>query len=78
MNLETKLFGFWLILLVLSYVIAKLDYIFSGTHMYFKYYDSWTSALHYTIRYLGIFAIVVIAFVQLTSYFFTGKFQPFP
>lgn len=78
MNLETKLFIYWLIVLVISYVIARLDYILSGINLYFKYYDSWTTGLHYVIRYLGIFVIVVIAIVQLTSYFFTGKFQPFP
>jgi hypothetical protein len=77
MNFETKLFVFWLILLVFSYVIAMLDYILSGTNVYFKYFDSWTIGLHYAIQYLGIFAIVVIVFIQLTSYFFTGKFQPF-
>lgn len=78
MNFETKLFVYWLILLLTSYVIAKLDYIFSGTKLYFKYYYSWTTALHYAIRYLGISIIVVVAFVQFTSYFLTGKFQPFP
>ena len=77
MNFETKLFIYWLFLLVVSYVIARLDYIFSGTNMYFKYYDSWTVGIHYAIRYLGIFVIVAVVFIQITSYFFTGKFQPF-
>jgi len=72
--LELKIFTYWICLLVISYAIAKLDYFFSGTSVYFKFYDSWTSAIYNIIKILGLFVIACWLFMQFTNYFFKGDF----
>lgn len=74
MNLELKIFIYWLILLSISYIIAKLDWMLNCPNIYFKYYDSFTNGLFMTIKYLGLFGIIVWLFAQFTNYFWKGEF----
>ena len=74
MNFEIKIFTYWFILLIASYVIAKLDYHFSKPNVYFKYYESFSSFVYFGIKYIGILGIGFWVFMQFTNYFFNGEF----
>ncbi|OYX86799.1 MAG: hypothetical protein B7Y83_00225 [Flavobacteriales bacterium 32-34-25] len=76
MYIEIKIFFYWLILLSLFYVIAKIDHFLKGGNVYFKYYDSWTVAFYYFLLYVGLFVNCLFAFMQFTNYFFKGIFIP--
>lgn len=74
MILELRIFAFWLCLLSFFYVIAKLDHHFSRTNVYFKFYDSTSSTVYYTIKMFGFIVIGFWVLVQFTNYFFKGEF----
>jgi hypothetical protein len=74
--IELKIFAYWICLLIISYIIARLDHFFSRTNVYFKYYDSWTRAIYNVVKIIGLFIIICWLFIQFTNYFFKGEFVP--
>jgi hypothetical protein len=74
MILELRIFAFWLCLTSFFYVIAKLEHHFSRTNVYFKFYDSMSHCVYYTVKIFGLIIIGFWVLVQFTNYFFKGEF----
>jgi hypothetical protein len=72
MNLEIKIFICWIVIFVLSYITARLDYAKNGYPLSFKYYTSPFVGFYYILKYFGIaiwscFFIIEIIYYLLTN-----------
>ncbi|SNR38900.1 hypothetical protein SAMN04487979_104284 [Flavobacterium sp. ov086] len=65
MNLETTILIYWLILLGVSYAIAKKYYYLNNTIIYSKQLENWTISLFYFLKFIGIGIVCSWIFLQL-------------
>jgi hypothetical protein len=72
MNLETKIFACWIVLFLLSYLFARLDYAKHGYPLSFKYYNSPMIGIFYILKYFGIGIWCLFGFIQVFYYLTTG------
>lgn len=71
--MELKIYTFWLSLVGLTYILAKLHFILSRTNLNWKYFKddySYFGIAHGVILYIGIIAISVHLFILITNWWF--------
>ena len=74
MILELKFLILWFCLLLLSYVVAKLDHHFSRKRLLFKYSESLTFIIYFFIKNIGFIIISIWILGNLIFYLFHGEF----
>jgi hypothetical protein len=80
MNIELKIFSFWVICCILFYVIAKIGYNMQGRGGWnWKYYqkENWLAIVYNITFYTGITTWSIYLFVKFAFWFFNkNMFNP--
>ena len=77
MPLEIKILLYWLILTILFYIGARIQYYLDNLNVKFEYYDGVFKAIYNVLLIIGFVTLSVYTFVQITNFVFKGYYLTF-
>lgn len=71
-EITIKLFIYWLALVIIAFIVDFINRSINGKSFSDKgwSYYSYTNAFKYVLLYIGLFAIGLIVFIELTDWWF--------
>ena len=72
MEIELKIFIYWLALTSLFYIVSRLAHVYSGDQIQWKYwkYDNAFGMIHAALWGVGLFVIGCYLLIQVTEWWF--------